>query len=196
MRRKRGRLAVVALTLVLPIATPSPAAASVSGSVTFHCTAKLQAWPTFGGSGVCENGPSPAAGYVNLGGTDNWGSTYAVQGLGRLHAEFNYQEGCIANEPPLLGTAEGVATVEDVPAVDRGVVTTADVHARFVWTRVGANAQIQITSWTIDFAHGGTAVGSIGAGHATFAPILQPHHFCPAGGPLQALVQGEVTAAV
>ncbi len=191
--RRRGVWLIAATLAVVAILSPSPAAAA-TGSITFHCTAHLPAWPTAAGWGECNDGTTPAFGFVNLAGADS--GAWAVQGVGAFHAEFDYQAACIANEPPLAGTAHGVATVEDVPAVHRGVVTTADVHANFDWTRVGADAVIVVTAWSIEFFHGGTAGGSTGAGTATFVPRIEPDNFCPVGGPLEALVQGEVTAAV
>lgn len=193
MRIGRIALATVVATGIA-IAVPAPASATVSGSVSFHCTARLPGWPSPAGSGHCANGTTPAAGYVTLSGLDGGGGPYVVQGPGAFHAEFTYSAACVASEPPLVGTAEGVATVEDVPAVHRRLLTTADVHVQFTWTRLGANAMIAATGWLIEFGHGGTASGSLGAGHATFVPVLQPSHFCPIGGPLEALVQGEVTA--
>ncbi len=195
MRTRRTALVAV-VAAVAPVAVPAPAAANATGSVAFHCTAHLPSWPTTAGWGECSNGTTPALGYVTLSGLDGGNAPYAVQGPGAFHAEFNYFSACIANEPPLLSTASGVATVEDVPAVHRGLFTTADVHADFQWTRIGTSAVILVTRWSIEFFHGGTAGGSTGAGTATFVPRIELDNFCPVGGPLEALVQGEVTAAV
>jgi hypothetical protein len=191
--KKLTVLAALVGALVVPVALPAPAMASVTGSVAFHCTAKLPAWPGTN-SGVCESDSTPAVGYVSVTGTDSTGQPYIVKGNGSFRAAFHYSSSCAQGGTSVLGTAQGEATVEGVRAFHLGQLTTADVHAGFRWARIGGDAVITIDQWWIDFANGGWAQGSIGHGDASFVPIISAANTCLSGGPMKALVQGDVDA--
>ena len=196
MRHRKSLVpTVLALTVLALLAAAAPAAASVSGSVSFHCTAKLPAYPTPEGYGICEGDTTPAVADVNLSGLDTSSVPYAVAGQGAFGAAFTYTQACIANEPPLVGTARGTATVVDAPAVYGGTPTRADVEAQFRWSRVGIQATVVVTGWQIRFSNGRTATGTNGAGEAVFIPVSGTNHLCPGTGEtVKALVLGEVTA--
>jgi hypothetical protein len=195
MRRKRlTLLAALVGGLVVPVVAAPSASASVSGSITFHCTARLPEWPSPGANGTCGNDATPAVAYAALSGTDDEGNPYVVQGNGSFSAAFDYTAHCVVGGPPVLGQAQGVALVTGVPAFHRGQLTTASVHAVFTWNRVGADAIILVSDWTITFGNGGTADGTTGIGDAAFVPLASLNNSCPVGGPLKALVQGDVDA--
>lgn len=195
MRPKRFTvLTALVAALVVPVALPAPAFASVVGSIAFHCTAKLPSWPSPASSGVCNSDATPAVGYASLSGIDDTGQPYIVKGNGAFAATFDYSSSCVAGEPSVIGTAQGVGTVYGVRAFHLGQLTTANVHGWFQWTRFGGDAVITITRWEVDFANGGSAQGSIGSGDASFVPLMTASNICPVGGPMKALVQGDVDA--
>lgn len=198
LRRTTTALAL-AVAVALPVVAAPSASASVTGSVTFHCTTTL-GWPaSFATGGSCHgNVPSGGGSAVALTGIDEAGAPYAVTGPGNFRADFeSYSAICVANEPPIVGFFTGEAHVFNVPAVHNGVVTTADVSFRFEWTVVGAAGAATVTDWFIDFANGGSAVGTTGAGPLVFAPILTAANTCPGpGGALRATFTGEIAAVM
>jgi hypothetical protein len=191
-----GLTALVA-ALAVPVGFPAPAAAaSVTGSVTFQCTAHLPAWPSPENAGTCTNGVIPARGVVTLAGRTDSGVAYSVDGAGQFSAAFTYETACVAGEPPLTGNAWGTAEIRGVPAVYGGAVTTADVTVTFTWVRAGAAATILVTDWDVDLLGRETVGGTSGAGEATFVPVLTLADTCPYGGFMEASVQGEVIAVL
>lgn len=192
------RIAVVATLVAVFGAIAAPALASITGTVSFECTASLPDWPSQQSSGFCRDfgtttNPSvlvSARAAVDLAGVDDAGSPFSVAGVGPFEAVFNYSQACIAGEPPLLGSANGTATVEGLTAVVNGSVQRARLVANFSWSRVGAAAVFTITGSTV-FFDGSTASGSIGQGEAVFVPLNAG--FCPVGGRVLAFVAGEAT---
>ena len=172
--------AVVAGAIILPATTAS---ATVTGVVGIQCTASLPAFPTASGGGTCS-GLSAGAGA----GVDDQGAPYAIAGPGAFNASFAYNEACVLNEPPLLGAANGQASVTGLTS-NQG---SARLDTNFAWTRVGVVA-VLITSGTrvsfLDNGHTATAV-TPDVGVAAFAPLLGPTNVCPNGGPLSAVVVG------
>lgn len=195
MRSRRTRYALAtALATGLAVMAPAPASASVSGSITFHCTAHLPEWASPQAVGTCGGGATPAVASVNLTGVDTWGVPYTVTGVGSLSAVFEYRNACLLNEPPLVGDAQGQVTISGLTAVHGTTLTSATLTADFSWLRVGTTAAISVTNWRIPFGDRDSATGSLGAGSAAFTPIAGPGNTCASGGPMQALVDGEVTA--
>ena len=184
---------VAAVVAVVPFTTGGTASAAGGGALAFECSAQLPNFPTSAGHGSCRGTAETTAGpLVGTIGT----TPFIVSGPGSFYAEFDYQEPCIASEPPAAGTANGYADITGLRAVHGGAPTTASAHITFNWTRAGANAVITITSGTLTIAGpGGGTVNLVGgAATAAFAPLLGEDNVCPVGGPLQAVVAG--TAAV
>ncbi|HEX2195472.1 MAG TPA: hypothetical protein VHJ76_00990 [Actinomycetota bacterium] len=195
-------IAIAAVVAALTPLTAGPASAQVSGNVAFNCTAKLSAFPSVSGSGRCEGGARIGA--------SGWGCVagfrtppvppdfYLIcgRGLNTFSATFTYNEQCVAGEPPVVGSAEGTATISDLLAVYNGTVTTANATLDFIWTRAGATAAIQITGGTINFGNGESVSGTLGVGEAAFAPLLTQDNLCPEGGPLEAEVVGSAQIAI
>lgn len=191
---KKKLIALVAAVVAVVPFMPSPASAQAGGSLGFQCTAKLNSFPTPGGTGRCEGRIGPVG--VTAGaaaGIDNEGEAYVIVGAGTFTADFSYAEACIANEPPAIGTAQGTAYIKDVPAIRKGALTDADGVLTFAWTRVGLSAVVTITGASITFGNGGSDNPAIGAAVAGFAPVIGPSNTCPSGGPLEAEVAGEAT---
>lgn len=168
--------------MVASLAAPAAAAADldgpgpVQGEVAFECEAVLPVWPTIAGSGgTCEGTAS---------GEFTHGTTPIVFVNANFSASFEYEEACALNEPPLVGLAEGTATIRDA----NNVVTVS-----FTWARVGLTAAIVLTGVTVNgHAHSGAVPGVVGAGTAAFAP-LPPIPTCATADDLTAVVAGEAT---
>ncbi len=193
MKKKLIAIAA-ALVAIVPLTGGNASAAAEAGALAFECTAELSAFPTAAGSGVCEGDVAPAVAGGAVVGTSTTGP-FAITGSGSFFAEFTYAEGCVANEPPALGTASGTATVSGMAAVNNGVSVTASATINFNWTRVGLTAAIVITGGQISFSDGATATLGTSAATAGFAPLLQQNNTCPDGGPLKAIVAGTATVA-
>lgn len=198
--KKRFIAILAAVAAVIPM-TGSPATATISGNITFQCTAHLDAFPTPDGSGTCSGSATvPSLGAGGLAGTSSTGAAFALRtnpsARNNFNAAFTYREACVAGEPPAAGTAEGTATISGLEGVKGGANVTAEATVSFVWTRGGATAAIRITAGTISFSDGDSATGTVGAAVAAFAPILQPNNTCPVGGPLEAVVAGSATLVV
>jgi hypothetical protein len=188
---KKKLIALVAAVVAVVPFLPGTASAQAGGALAFECTANLNAFPSPGSSGTCSGFVEPlgvAAG--GAAGVSNEGSPYVIVGAGDFNASFTYAEGCVANEPPALGTANGTATISDVPAIHKGALTTADGTLTFSWTRVGLTAVITINSMSLTFANGGSDNPTLGAATAVFVPVIGAANSCPSGGPLQAEVAG------
>lgn len=197
MRRKTATSLIAVLTAVgLSTVVAPPAAASVTGSVTFECTADLPTWATAEDRGTCGDGLVPAWGHASLSGIDGTGVPYTVDGSGAFFAEFTYRNGgCITELGwPQTGVAQGTAAIRNLPAVHGLTRTVADVYATFTWTRIGVFADLRVTSWSVTLHGGPVESGSSGAGAGVFEPLLGPGPYCNSGGPMQAVVEGEVTA--
>lgn len=190
MSKKMLVVAAVVMSIGLIVAPIAPASAgTVTGGLGFTCTATLPAFPTASGSGATCTGTSVGV----VAGTLDSGAPYAVGGVGAMNAfNINYAEGCVLNEPPLLGTANGQAQI-DVTTGLPGTVT-----AGFDWTRVGLTAVVLTNNTKVTTAAGvATATVQPGAGVAAFAPLINPAvNSCPAGGPLTAIVVGALGNAV
>lgn len=214
--RLGGALLLAALVgaFAFPVA---PAHATVTGATAFHCTADLPEFPSQNGnSGTCDADGIDASVTFGAGaGIDDGSSSdadgsrdpYVIGGVGSFHADFNYQEQCSANGiPPLLGTADGTATVKGAKVVEvvaapapHVAVGDATLSTHFSWTRVGLVALIitDNTKLDFDFTAGGfsddndTATATtIDVAVAGFVPILGASNTCPTGGPLKAKVVG------
>jgi hypothetical protein len=189
MSKKMLVLAALVMVVGLIVAPIAPASAgTVTGGLGFTCTATLPAFPTSSGSGATCTGTSVGA----VAGQTDGGAPYVVAGPGTINAfNINYAEGCVANEPPLLGTANGQAVI-DVTTGSPGTVT-----AGFDWTRIGLVAVVLTNNTTVTSAAGtATATVQPGAGVAAFAPLLTASNVCPTGGPLTAIVAGALGNAV
>lgn len=127
--RLRNVLCVVVMA-VAPALVPAPALASISGEVAFECEIRLPAFPTPAASGWCGDGALPALADVSASGTADDGSPYLVYGVGPTGAVFEYSAACVANEPALLATVQGTATVWDLPALHGAAFTTAVAGVR------------------------------------------------------------------
>ena len=183
---------VAAVVAVVPFTTGGTASAAGGGALAFECNAQLPNFPTSAGHGSCKGTAETTAGpLVGVIGT----TPFAVTGPGNFYAEFDYQEPCVANEPPLAGTANGYADITGLDAVYGGATTTASAHITFNWTRGGASAAIVVTSGTLTISGGGTVTLVGGAATAAFAPLLGEDNVCPVGGPLQAVVAGSAVVA-
>lgn len=193
MLRRITPLLVTAIAVTtLPGAAVAQPLSQASGEVVFECHAYVSSSPTPAGSGTCEDGVVPALAEVTISGLDDSGDAFLVDGVGAARASFSHAEACVANEPALIGTASGTATVVNVPAFHRGELTTASLYVTFSATVVGLKILITVTGWTVSFANGGSVTGTIGAGEATYIPFLSSNNVCPTGGPMEALVAGEV----
>ena len=201
MKKKLIALAAAAVAII-PVAV-SPASATATGEVAISCTAHLPNFPTSAGSGTCNGTASvagiPSAGVGGIAG-EAGGQAYvlvtAPNVTGNFSASFDYQEPCIANEPPAAGTARGSATITGLTGVKNGVSVTADARIDFEWTRAGLTAAVLITGGSVNFSDGSSASVTAGGAVAGFAPVLQAHNVCPSGGPLDALVVGTATIGV
>lgn len=191
MKKKLVAIAAAAVAMIPLIG--SPANASVTGNVSFVCTANLPEFPSPASSGSC--GPtSSAAGSVA--GLSVGGDPYAVAiaGANNFSASFDYNEACLAgSEPPVAGQANGTATVTGITGVKGGATVTATATLKFDWDRAGVVAAVNIRAdgSLLEFSDGDTAVLTVDAAAvAAFAPVLTLANTCPVGGPLQAVVAG------
>lgn len=202
MKKKLVAIAAAAVAMI-PLAGTSANAAAAAGTLKFECVANLPAFPTPQGDGTCGPGalaggpvvPSSATGVITGATNDNLPIVLVAAGVNNFSAQFSYQEPCIANEPPATGTANGTATITGL----QGVVGTTPVSGgklvvEFTWVRGGGTAAITITGATLS-AGSTTVEGTtvVGAGEASFAPVLGPANLCPEGGPLKALVEGSAS---
>ncbi|MDQ3913967.1 MAG: hypothetical protein M3323_01360 [Actinomycetota bacterium] len=187
---KKKLIALVAAAVAVVPFTSGTASAQGAGALAFECEAFLSAFPSPGASGECKGTVEPLG--IAAGGAAGVGTEgpYALVGPGDFNASFTYAEGCVANEPPAIGTANGTATITGVPAVNKGELTTANASLVFSWTRVGLTAAITISDMQITFANGGSDNPALGVATAGFAPVLTQNNTCPSGGPLTAVVAG------
>lgn len=193
--RRRFTAAVTAVLLGgAPLLTPTPARATGAAEVVFTCTAEFAAFPSSAGSGTCGGDVVPGLAVVTGSGVVG-GQPYVVAGSGEATSSFSYGTGCVGGEPSLFWMAFGTAQVTGVPAVVGGRPTTASLTVLFQAVVIGFEATIQVTSGSLSFAAGGSEAVTTGAGAAQIVPILQPNNTCPQGGPMEALVVGEVTLA-
>jgi hypothetical protein len=192
-RRVGGRrlLSAAGVLALSTTALTSPANASVTGTITFACTASLPSFPTYSSEGTCDGGQ--VSSYAGLG-----AGSYAVVGAGDFHAYFRYAEPCGAGAVvPLNGVADGTAVASHVSAVSDGHVTTASISVPFSWTRSGATAIVLTGPATVTFDDGSPPAQAVtgGIAIATFTPVGVPGT-CPGpGGPLVAEVVGTVVYA-
>lgn len=186
---------VTAVVAIVPFTGVGTANAAVAGTLAFQCKAELSAFPTAAGSGRCRGTVGPAGITAGVAfGTSTTGP-FVITGAGSFEASFTYSEGCVAGEPPLIGAAQGTATISGMTAVNNGSPTTASGTISFSWQRVGVTAAIVINGGTISFGDGASANIGTSAGTAAFVPLLQPNNTCPDGGPLEALVAGTAALA-
>lgn len=203
MKKKLVALAAAAVAIV-PV-TVSPAnAGPAAGELVFECVASLPGFPSGAGTGKCgpdtlAGGPVvPSSAEGTIQGVTDSGQPFVLTaaGVNNFTATFNYQEACVAGEPPVLGTANGSATIKGMTGVV-GVtpVANAEITVTFTWTRVGATAAITITGGTLTFGAEVEAV-TAGTGEAAFAPVVTTGNTCPSGGGLKALVTGSAQVAI
>ncbi len=170
----KAATALATATLLLPA---TPADATITGGVTFQCTAVLDdGFPTPFGTGTCTGTAHVGAAT----GQTTGGVTYVIGGTNRpFSASFTYNESCPAAlpEPPPIGTATGTARITGIP-VHQGPGVTADVSTSFSWTRVEGTALILTSNTTVTFRNAsGTAVAVATA----VAPDVGAAGFVPTG---------------
>ena len=182
VKKALGAVALAGLVAAAIVVPAGSAGASVTGVVGLTCTANLPSFPTANGAGTCS-GTSAGLG---AGLTDD-GQPFALAGPGTFDASFAYNEECVAGEPPVIGFANGSATVTGGTSTE-GAFT---LNTNFNWTRVGLTAVILTSGTNVNFASGRTATAvAPDAGVAAFAPILGTDNVCPNGGDLTAVVVG------
>ncbi|MDQ3951831.1 MAG: hypothetical protein M3279_02530 [Actinomycetota bacterium] len=194
---KKKLIAIAAAAVAIVPLTGSPASAAGAGAVAFSCTAHLQAFPTLSGQGTCNGTASvagiPSAGVGGVAGSTG-GQAYvlvtAPNVTGNFSARFDYEEGCVANEPPVAGAASGEATITGLSGLKGGANVTASATITFEWTRGGLTAAVVVTGGVINFSDGSSDSVAAGAALAAFVPVLTANNVCPSGGPLDALVAG------
>jgi hypothetical protein len=154
-------VALMALTLALP-----GAKASAQGASVFNCKVFLPVWPTSAGPAVDCNGKATGV----LAGKTTANKQYVISPANKpfnAHATF-YKEVCTGGEP-INGSAAGTISISGVKSV--APPGTANVSGiRFVWTRIGATALVNLSGGTISFSNGWIATGNVGTSLAAFAP--------------------------
>ena len=192
MVRRALAIASAVMTMAAVNVVAAPAAhASLAAALALECRAHLPYWPAPGASSFCGDGLAPAAAGVTATGIDSNGLPFAVEGVGDVRAEFDYSAACVAGVPPILVDGSGTASVTGITAIHRDERTTASLFLAFLANGAGPKLKIVVTAATLTFANGGSTSGT-GAGEATFVPLLGANNACPAGGPLEAVVEGEV----
>lgn len=186
--RIAAALCVVAGTIM---SAPAPAAASTSGAIVFVCEVYFSSYPAPGGTATCGGG-SVSRAQASISGIASDGEPYLVAGLGFPSLSFSHGQACVAGEPALLGTMFGAMTISDVPALHKGSLTTASISLPFSATVVGTDITFTISDPRITFGSGGGAAGSAGAGNGAYVPLIGPGNRCPQGGPMSAVMQGEI----
>jgi hypothetical protein len=176
-------------------AAPSAGAAVSPAQVVFTCTATLNGGWGPGGYGVCGNGRVPALARVEAAGVDDRGTPFAIDDLGMLYAEFSYTSACIANEPPLMGTADGYLTVHGLTAVRNGSTVGARLDVGFRWARSGTEAVVTVTSSRFTFDDWATATVATGGGGATLIP-LRNDTVCPHSESGEWALEGHLALAI
>ena len=180
-------------TMTLLLLLAPPASATATGQVDFECEVYLPAWPAAAATGTCGSGTLDSHAVVELSGIDNDGGPYSVAGAGSVGAQFEYNNSCLTNEPIFIFSARGVMTVTGVPAVHRGVTTSATVAFPFAWTGFGSALIITAGNPTIAFDNGGTASGSVaGAGAGATLLSMGITNVCPTGGPATGIGTGTI----
>lgn len=188
MIRRASVLAVVALTVGL--VQTSPAVASTTGEVVFHCNFRVPAWPSAEANGRCDDSPTAATAVVSVSGVDDLGVPYTLAGPAPFDMVFTYRATCVAGAPPLLWAAAGTIKVGPVLAVRGGVSTSAVLTANVAIMGTPGEFTFTTANHRVSFGNGGTATGSTGWGEASLAAAPSVDNTCPAGGPLQGLVEG------
>lgn len=205
MKKKLVAIAAAAVAIV-PLAG-SPASAVGAGNVVITCHAHLPAFPTDNATGTCDgdaNIPAPLPGTAvgGLAGVDTTGSepepfvlTTEPGITDNFSASFQYNEGCVAGEPPLLGSAfNATATITGLEGIKGGDPVTGSATVQFEWTRAGLTAAIQITGGTLTLSDG-YSTSLTGAGAAAFVPVLTLNNTCNGNGALEAYVAADATLA-
>lgn len=198
---KKKLVAIAAATLVILPFGASPASADTgAGVIAFECVANLSIFPG-SGSGTCGSNslapgspviPSTAEGTIT--GVTSSGQPFVLvaAGVNNFSASFNYEEACLAGEPPVLGLATGTATITGVTGTVGTTPVSGNLTVTFSWTRAGLTAAVTINGGSFP----GISGTITGAGTAAFVPLLTAGNTCGGGAPLRALVAGEVNAAV
>lgn len=205
MNKKLVALAAAAVAIV-PLANSPASAAAAGGKLAFSCVAALPEFPSPQASGTCGSDtlgsgpvvPSMTTGSI-LGVTDQDNPfTLVAAGTDNFDASLTYEEPCVAGAPLLNGDAGGDATIGATGRVGTSPVT-ADIDIEFTWIRGLASTAITITGGTVVFTSGttDTVTGAVlGAGQASFAPVLTAGNLCPGGGELKAAVAGSAAATI
>jgi hypothetical protein len=151
------RIAVLAILglVAASLVVPSTTAQAATGVAVGTCSVTLPQWPTDSGSVGGDGCTGTAIGA----GIDSGSATplVCIPGCGFSATVENYSEPCVLNEPPLVGTANGVIRVD---ANNDGSYETE--FGSYSWTRVGVVAII--------LPNGADPAGS--AGVAAFVPSL------------------------
>lgn len=201
MKKKLIAIAAAAVAVVPFTASPAPAAGG--GNVAITCNAHLPQFPTAAGHGTCNGtavvAPLPGratGGITGVIGTTPFALVTDPTVSGNFTAEFDYNEGCVANEPPAVGTAfNATATITGLEGKKGTADVTAEATVQFEWTRVGLTAAVVITGGEINFSDGSSAGVAAGAATAAFVPFLTLSNTCAGSGALEAYVVADATIA-
>lgn len=200
-------IAIAAAAVAILPFTASPAPAAGAGNVVITCKADLPQFPTDNGNGTCNGtvtipAPLPGTAVGGLAGVDTSGATpepfvlTTAPGVSdNFSASFQYNEGCVAGEPPVLGSAfNATATITGLQGTKGDQNVTGSATVEFEWTRAGLTAAIQITGGTLSLSDGYSAP-LVGAGAGAFVPFLTVDNTCDGNGPLKAYVVANATLA-
>ena len=210
MRARLRSLVVIGAVVGVPLTAPitAQAASTVTAGEAFVCQAHFPAWPAYALPGDCTISGLPLPGHNSAGlsaGLDSGGHPWFAAGAALSSARFNYDESCLAGDPPLVATADGSLTstmkADSSLVVDNGSVTTGTWEAGFHWIRVGLSLLVFFGPATWTFGTGRTATslvtlpvpapdgypgGSSGVAVAAFVPETVPLPTCGTPGPLNA----------
>ena len=183
---KRLGLFALLLVLLLVMAIPGPAGATVTGSAVFECIVKLPRWPAVGTPGPPVDCKGTGVGAVEGKTTLNKNYALVAAALNNFNGHANkYSETCTFNEP-LNGKADGKTTIKKLKGTPAGSATATN---NFVWTRIGSTAVIQLSAGLITWPNGTKATGSRGTAVAAFVPASAPGT-CTAPKKLTAVIVG------
>lgn len=189
LKKKLASILVLGLLATAVVLPAAPAQASVTGGLVIQCTANLPEFPSPANTGSCNGSGLGAAITVPA-----HVLAPSAASVGGFTSDFNYNEECVAGEPPVIGFANGFGHVP-VTVLPELADDTLNLH--FNWIRVGLTAVITVDSLTLNnFAD---VTGSLGAAVAGFAPLIGPGNVCGptgTGDPLQAVVVAAGAAAI
>ena len=195
MARRLARIASVICILAGSImGAPSPASASMTGEIVFVCRAELASFPSSGLGACHDDSLVLAAAQVSVQGLAADGQPFVVDGVGRIIVEFGHSTTCVASEPPAAWTMHGGSLyVLGVPAFHAGQQTQANLYLEFTATVIGTDITFTTYDHELSLIGTGPAVGNLGGvGKGSFTPLIGEDNTCPTGGPMEALIEGEI----